>query len=319
MSAAPATVEMSLTTPPAKLTFAERFRWLGIVANGILVGAMTAWSLGFNTPRFGASALESIVYLVLFAGTAFFAVNWSAFVQWRRVRDAWAGLLIPVMFYAAVVWLLAVVDPVAAREFSIKLPEGSTAMVLTCAWTLGILLVSGVRLLDRHCLATSWQRGQFSLRTMVVLTLLTAVYACLARDFATTGPITKWVIGWRPNNSYGRYPGLIEPDFATFVVITSHAAIFAFALSLTGRGGWIFTVLIGCLLYGLSERLNAGPFALWFNFEEPKHVLCYAAAVVLFTSAMTLPWLLIGWRVVWTPPLWDRSWRKPDVAAGDAT
>lgn len=316
MSATPATVEMSLTSPPAKLTFAERFRWLGIVANLALVIGIVAYLLTFPLSRFGMSPLESVTRYMLAAVTTACAISWAVFVQWRRVRDAWAGLLVPGLLLASALWEPAIAGPTTSFNFSLEPPPYVMVYLLVYAWILGFLWCSGLRLLDRKCLATSWQRGQFSLRTMVVLTIVAAAYLAGLRDLLGDGPLAPHNLRGIP--VLGRlFPRFYESQDFLFLLLTSHTAILGFCLCMSGYAGWSITALTGGLLFYCS--LQQPNVLLYFSIVEPMHYLGYLASILLVTAAMTLPWVLIGWRIVWTPPLWDRTWRKPNVAAGDAT
>jgi hypothetical protein len=288
------TADVSLMAPPAKLTFAERFRWLGIVANGVLVGAMLAYLFGFPIYH-SLSPLEASISGGFLATAITFPVGWIVFVQWSKVRDAWAGLFVPAIVAGSLLWLWAVIDPTSALNFSWELPHGSGAFILLYVLMLGILWSCGIRLLDRESLAKPWQRGQFTIRTILALTVIIAAYTAVVRDIATYGPFSEMI--------YGR----INHD-PLFILITCHIAILGFALAMSGYVGWGVNVLVGGILYVVSLQLTTA----WGSFyiSEPKHWTHYVAMILFFTAAMTLPWVLIGWRVVWTPPLWDRSWRR---------
>ncbi len=308
--------EVSITSPPSKLTFAERFRWLGIVCNLALVIGTVAYLLTFPLSRFGLSPLEYLMRYALGAFTTAFAICWAVFVQWRRVRDAWAGLLVPGLLLAAAMWEPAIAGPTTAMNFSLEPPPHVMVYVLVYAWILGLLWCSGLRLLDRKCLATSWQRGQFSLRTVAVLTIVVAAYLAGLRDLFEDGPLGPHNLRIIP--LFGRMvPRLFSSHDMFFLLLTSHTAIIGFCFCMSGYVGWSITSLLGGLLFYVG--LQQPNMKLYFDIIDPAHYLPYIATILLLTAAMTLPWVLIGWRVVWTPPLWDRSWRKSPTPTGVAT
>lgn len=291
------TAETSLVSPPPKLTFAERFRWLGIVANGALIVAMIAYLFQFPVYHYTGPAEDCFIFA--FRAVVFtFPVGWTVFVQWRRVRDAWAGLFAPVVVSFSILWVMAALDPTTSPEM-FEPPWGTAIFLKLYVLVFGLLWAGGVRLLDRKCMATSWQRGQFSLRTLVALTILAAAYAAAARDIATGGPFSQLVVPASPHQQ-------------VFFLLTSHVAIFAFAIAMSGYIGWSVILLMGLAFFGVSTQLRS-MFPAFYVFI-PKHWTFYVAMILFWTSAMTLPWVLIGWRVVWTPPLWDRSWRRGTTA-----
>lgn len=288
------TAEVSLVSPPRRLTFAERFRWLGIVANAVLAIGMLAYLFLLPIYHYPSPMEHSIIFSI-YATAITFPVGWIIFVQWSKVRDAWAGLFVPAIVAGSLLWLAAVIDPTSALNFSFELPLGSGAFVLVYILLLSVLWSSGIRLLDRKSLEARWQRGQFTIRTLLALTAIIAVYAAVVRDIATFGPFSSMIYGH------------INHD-PLFILVTCHVAVLAFALCMSGYFGWSFTVVAGGIALEISLVVTSpwGSLSLW----DPKHCAHYVAMMLFFTAAMTLPWVLLGWRVVWTPPLWDRSWRR---------
>lgn len=318
MSAAPSspsTAETSLASPPARRTFAERFYWLGFAGNSLLVMVVIVSALLFTKGPWGPLPWQSSFAWGFAVVTTTFVVGWAALSVSRGLPYSWAGLAIPLVTCAPAFWYAWRLESdnysVPARFF-----DGSRGILAAYLLILGLLWISGIRLLSPTLLAQHWTRGKLSLSMLVPMFVFVIAYTQAAHDLETDGPFSRIMFGWLDNTGASE-AGLMRRDQFLAIAITSTVAIGAFVASLTSYVGWSLVLAAGIFFQVVSSRTTSG--LPWFDLDEPKHAAHYLGMISLFTAAMTLPWLLLGWRTVWTPPLWDRIWRKPNVATGEAT
>jgi hypothetical protein len=288
--------ENSFAVPRAEPSFAERFYLSAIVANALLIATVSLFSrtpLVFATPP---QPLETSTALGLAASLATFAITWIALVSWRQVQHPWTGLVIPLAACGPAFLFATNTDYLLDQSFPLSLSEKVRAILITYALMLGFVAAWGFRLVSQPTLSKTQPAKRVSLKS-----LLAALVTAVAYGYATR-------LSGLDNIVRGGEPVLI--------VTTGEIAVIAFVLTLTGYLGWSLTVLAGVLFHIWSRQLECSlPF---FSINDTRCATHYLGTILLFTSAMTLPWLLSGWRIVWTPPLWEKSWRRPKVASGEA-
>lgn len=302
--------------PLVRRTFAERFYWLGILANALVVVAAAVGSLSFTRSAWGIShPSHSCLAWGFVVVMATHMVGWAGLVAWRHGAKAWAGLVVPLISIAPAVMFATSVDSNNISASS-RLLDGSGGILAVYLLIFGLIRIWGFRLFSPSLLTQNWTRGKISLRMLVPLLAFGIIYSYAANDLEQDGPLSRIVFEGLGNTGL-ETKGLMRREKAALIVMTSVVAIAPFVLSLTSYFGWLLTLVAGILSHVLSSRIVSANW--FFTFDDNKHATYYLGTILLFTAAMTLPWLLLGWRIVWTPPLWDRIWRKPNVAAGEAT
>jgi hypothetical protein len=300
----------------ARPTFAERFYWLGILANALAVIAAAMGTLSFTRSAWGIShPSHSCLAWGFVVVMATHMVGWSALVAWRHGARAWAGLVVPVISIAPAVTFATWVDSNNLSATG-RLLDGSGGILAVYLLIFGLMRIWGVRLLSPSLLTQNWIRGKISLRMLVPLFAFGIIYSYAANDLERDGPLSRIVLEGLGNTGL-EAKGLMRREKAALIIMTSVVAIAPFVLSLTSYVGWSLTLAGGIVTHVLSSRITSTNWL--FTFDDNKHATYYLGTILLFTAAMTLPWLLLGWRVVWTPPLWDRTWRKSPATTGEAT
>lgn len=291
-----AIANLTLAPRPAQPTFAQHLRLAAMVTNALLIGVVGGFLL-MPLVFDGSYLLWSSVAFAFLGTIATFTLVWIALVSWREVRVPWIGPLVPLVSFPTVLLLVPVTLHFASERFWATLAERIETILLIYTPILGLTFAWGFRLYDSPSLTKTRPHGKVSKSTLVALAVTAAVY------------------GWMAH--YCEIQNIMGGEEAALIAIAAQVATVTFVVSLTGYLGWWLTVIAGALFHLASSRL---PFTLsYFSINDTKCVAHYEGTILLFTAAMTLPWLLLGWRIVWTPPLWDRSWRKPNVTTGEAT